>query len=505
MQLLENPQVLSKEDEAELRLLCAEIEHRRRVNPLSFYEHLPFPSLQGAFHDDPSTDKCLFGGNRGGKTEEAAEYALTKGLAKKIRIWLCSETFSDSVNILQRKVWQLLPKNQIAYGYYDDINGFTNRKLKLKNGTLIHFKSYDQGSQSFAQDDIDLIINDEEPPFDIYKEQRMRLIDRNGEMIISMTSTKGVTDLIADIFEDCDVIESRYSEILKESLPVIAEKNGIKFYMLWNTDNPHIDQNRLRQEVKLMTRDEIKSRIHGIPVNLSGKIYPAFNKRVHVIPFEEAPLNDVIIYHILDPHDRKPWAMQWIILHKTLTSYCIDEYPNRDFNEMISDDKTYDEYVNIIKQKEDALYDIYHKSVFKRIIDPNFGNKTIRIAERTDDRAHTTPKEELTKRGLKFADALDSLEAGHLKVREMLHYEMKGKEIVMQPKFFVADTCPNTIKHLSRYSRKDIMTADGDSKDKVGVQEKYKDYADLVRYYLMSNPKYVTGAKEFRPENQKVY
>jgi phage terminase large subunit-like protein len=196
MPLLENPQTnLSKEDEAELRLLCAEIEHRRIVNPLAFYNHLPTPSLQGDFHYDPATNKCLFGGNRGGKTEEAAEYAIRKGLDKpKQRIWVCSETFSDSVNIMQRKFWALFPKNQIIYGSYDDINGFTNRKLKSKNGTLWMFKSYDQGVQSFAQDDVDLIVNDEEPPYDIYKEQRMRLIDRNGEMIISMTSTKGVTD-----------------------------------------------------------------------------------------------------------------------------------------------------------------------------------------------------------------------------------------------------------------------------------------------------------------------
>ncbi len=503
MQLLENPQVnLSQEDEAELRLLCVELEHRHRVNPLSFYNHL---SQQLAFHNDPSKDKNLFGGNRGGKTEEAAEYGLIKGLAKpKQRIWLCSETFSDSVNIMQRKVWELLPKNQIAYGHYDDINGFVNRKLKLKNGTLIMFKSYDQGVESFAQDDVDLIINDEEPPYDIYKEQRMRLIDRNGEMVISMTSTKGVTDLIADIFEDCDIIQSQYAEHIKETLPVIAEKNGIKFYMLWNTDNPYIDQERLKSEIKFMTRDEIKSRIYGIPVNLSGRIY-TFNKNIHIIPFEQAPFKNVQLYHILDPHDRKPWAMKWIILHKTNTAYCIDEYPNRDFNEMLTDDKTYDEYAEIIRQKEDALFDIYGVNVCERIIDPNFGNKTIRIAERVDDKAHTTPKEELKKRGLNFQDAIDNLETGHLKVREMLHYEVKDGEIIQQPKYFITDNCTNSIKHLSRYSRKDIMTASGDVKDKAGVQEKYKDFPDLDRYFFMSGPKYIENLKEFNPETLRVY
>lgn len=494
---------LSKEDEQELRLLCAEIEHRRRVNPLSFYKHLP---QQEKFHNDQSRNKNLFGGNRGGKTLEAAEYGLSKALAKpKQRIWLCSETFADSVNIMQRKVWELVPKNQILYGHYDDINGFTNRKLKLKNGSIIFFKSYDQGVQSFAQDDCDTIIDDEETPYAIYKEQRMRLIDRNGEMIISMTSTKGVTDLIADIFEDCDVIEQRYAEYVNEMLPVIAEKNGIRFYMLWNTDNPHIDQNRLRQEIKLMTRDEIKSRVYGIPVNLSGKIYSAFNKNIHVIPFESAPLSNVQIYHILDPHDSKPFAMIWIALHKTGTAYCIDEYPNRDFYEIVGDPKTYNDYANIIRQKEEALYDIYGQEVFKRIIDPNFGSKPVRLAEKLDNRAHTTVKEELKKRGFNFQDGIDSLESGHLKVREKIHYEIKDNEIVLQPKFFITDNCINTIKCMSRYSRKDINTADGDVKEKVGVQEKYKHYPDLVRYFWMSDPRYISEYKTFEPENRRVY
>ncbi len=388
------------------------------------------------FHNDLSRDKNIFGGNRGGKTQEAAEYALIKGFAKpKQRIWLCSESFSDSVNIMQRKIWELLPKNKIAYGRYDDINGFTNCKLKLTNGTMYLFKSYDQGVESFAQDDVDLIVNDEEPPYEIYKEQRMRLIDRNGEMVISMTSTKGVTDLIGDIFEDCDVVQSRYAEFIDEKLPVVAEKNGIKFYMLWNTENPYIDQDRLRHEVKLMTRDEIKSRVYGIPVNLSGKIYLSFSKKIHAIPFEMLPLpksNEaakITLYHVLDPHDRKPWAMKWIAMHVTGTAYQVAEYPERNFNEMLTDDKTYDEYVVIIREKEEQLKALFGKSVFRRIIDPNFGNKTIQLAERQGGQSHTTPVKELLKRRLRFRDGIDSLEAGHLKVREVLHYEEKDGEI----------------------------------------------------------------------------
>ncbi len=494
---------LTEAEDLELRELVAEIEHRRRVNPLSFYKHL---SPQQLFHQDIAKEKNLFGGNRSGKTEEASEYVLERGLKKKLRVWCCAETFQDSVEIQQRKVWNLVPKNQIKYGRYDEVNGFTNRKLILKNGTIYIFKSYDQGTMSFAQDDIDIIWNDEEPPYDIYKEQRMRLMDRNGEMIITMTSTKGLTDLIGNIFEDADIIETRFSPILQKDLPVVADKNGIKFYMLWTTDNPYINQERVQHEIKFMTDDEILSRMHGIPVNLSGKIYLKFNKKVHVIPFEDAPQKNVIITQVLDPHDGKPWAMKWIIFDNTNTGYCIDEYPNKDFNQMLSDDKTYDDYASIIREKEDALFDIYGKGIYKRIIDPNYGNKTIRLLERSEDnRTKTSIKQEMTKRGFKFIDGIDPLEDGHLKVREMLDYEVKDGQIVRYPKYFITDNCTNSIRHLSRYSRKDIFTADGDVKANPGIQEKYKDFCDLDRYFWMSNPKYYVGTKEFNEHAPKTY
>ena len=479
-----------------------ELQYRRKINPLQFFQNLP---QQLKFGIDLSCIKALFGGNRSGKTEKGAEYIISKCLQKpKQRWWASAETFSDSVNIQQRKVWNLVPKIDVRYGYYNEITGFPNRKLLFKNGSMIIFKSYDQGVESFASDDIDGVWFDEEPPIEICKESRMRLIDRNGEMLFTMTSTKGITDLISDIFENYDTIESRYAQYVNETLPTIAEKNGARFYFLWTVDNPYIDQERLKQEIKMMTRDEIKSRVYGLPINLSGRIYN-FNRNIHVIPFEQAPFNNVTLFHILDPHDRKPWAMKWIIMDKTNTAYCIDEYPNRNFNEMISDDKTYNDYAALIREKESALFEIYGVNVHKRIIDPNFGNKTIKLAERVDDRAHTTPKEELKKRGLIFQDGIDILEAGHLKVREMLHYEVRDGEIVVQPKYFITDNCVNSIAHLSRYSRKDIIASDGDVKDKAKVQEKYKDFPDLDRYFWMSNPRYFEGLKDFVIESQKVY
>ena len=480
-----------------------ELRYRKRLNPLEFFDNL---AQQRKFSIDIAKTKALYGGNRAGKTQAGAAYILSKCLSKpKQRWWAAAESFADSVNIQQRKIWELVPKNEIKYGTYTEILGFTNRKLLFKNGSIIIFKSYDQKRESFQGEDLDGVWFDEECEYSIFKESRMRLVDRNGEMIFTMTSLKGVTDVIQDIFEGYEIIESQHAPLVDETLPKIAEKDNTKFYFLWTTENPYLDQERVIQETKMMTRDEIKSRIYGMPINLSGKIYMKFNKNIHVIPFENVPFNKVTLYHVLDPHDRKPWAMIWVAVHITGTAYVVDEYPERNFNEMITDDKTYNEYVEIIKEKEESLYQIFNKRVHKRIIDPNFGNKTVQLAERQGGQSSTTPKKELSKRGLRFTDGIDALEAGHLKVREALHWEEKDGEIVVQPKFLITDNCQNTIRHLSRYSRGDILTADGDVRDKVKPKEKYKDFCDDIRYFFMSNPRYIDTNKQFVPESPKIY
>ena len=242
-----------------------------------------------------------------------------------------------------------------------------------------------------------------------------------------------------------------------------------------------------------------------MPVNLAGKIYIKFSPHIHVVTFDVIPATQVCLYHVLDPHDRKPWAMKWILYHKTGTGYCIDEYPTRDFNDMLFDDKTYDDYVDVIRQKEAEIKELFDVEVYRRIIDPNFGNKTVQLAKRQGGQAHTTPKKELYKRGLQFKDGIDALEAGHLKVREALHWEEKDGEIVVQPKYFIYEECRNSIKHLSRYSRKDITAADGDVKDKVKPMDKHKDFCDLDRYFWMSNPVYAPGKKKFVSHADKMY
>lgn len=439
------------------------------------------------FHNWKGKIKGLFGGNRSGKTEEGAEYTIDRCIEKpKQRWWACAETFKDSVDIQQRKVWKLLPKDEVKYAYYDEINGFRHRKVIFKNESVIIFKSYDQGREAFQSEDLDGIWNDEETPYDIYKEQRMRLIDRDGEMVFTMTSLKGITELMSELFDEHDVIESQYCPELDEDLPRVVQKNSARFFLLWTTENPYVNQVRLRGDMKDLTRTEIRSRVFGMPTVLSGRIYPTFNKQFHVVGEDFLPTKNVTLYHILDPHDAKPWAMSWWVVDKRGWAYCVREYPwKKNFNEMTGDDNSYEDYKTIIQDMEDELFDQFGRTVYRRIIDPNFGHKTIQKAKSSDGTSKTTPVKILKEMGFKFYDANDDIQSGHLAVRKRLRYEIRDGIMTTSPRMYVYEECENTVRHMSRYSYKDLVASDGDNRATPQLTQKYKDFSDLVRYGVM--------------------
>jgi hypothetical protein len=267
---------------------------------------------------------------------------------------------------------------------------------------------------------------------------------------------------------------------------------------LWTEENPHINISAVLANFGQITKQELKARAYGIPTNLAGRVYPMFSPDIHVVKWGDVPKTMMSIYTILDPHDRKPFALQFWAVHPTGTSFCVDEYPEKKFDEILMDDKTYDDYADFILAKENKLCKIFKQPcVSGRFIDPNFGNKTIKLAIRSGSgSATTTPQMELRKRKLFFKDAYDSLTDGHLSVREALSFSEKNNQIIKQPKIFFVDYCINSIEHMQNYSFKTQETRDGDVKDNAGLTEKWKDFCDLTRYFVMANCTFKNHRKE---------
>ena len=432
--------------------LLAERMYRKRNNPLDFRERMP---QQQKFHDDPNKVKIVFGGNRSGKSDEGGAHVVERCLERKSRWWASGITFKDSINVQQRKINSFLPRGSRLSGSYNVKTGFGGQSvlIKAKDGvSKVDFKSTVPGADKYMGDDCDGIWLDEEHDKAIIDECKMRLIDRDGELIITMTSLKGMTPFILEFWEDCEIVETRYAPYLDEMIPVVAKKNGVSFYFLWTTDNKYIDQARLAKEIAGMSRNEIKSRIYGIPINLVGVIYPQYSKKVHCVDRCNVPKGKYSIYTVLDPHDRKPWAIGWFIVHKTGSVIMVDEFPRKKFSEYY-EHHTYEEYRDMIVETEEVLCDEYRQPCISgRFIDPNFGSKTIQNANRHGGTSSTTPKQTLAGLGLEFKDSVDGIAVGHMAVQRALSWQEKNGQIVKAPGFYVCNNCINTLEALSHYA-----------------------------------------------------
>jgi hypothetical protein len=174
---------------------------------------------QAAFIASDKPEAWLFGANRTGKTEGLsyclsafARFGLTDPrpayvgggafiFDRAVRVWAISLTFDMSRNILQPKMFDngmginrgafLIPTSEIA-GW-----NITTQTLRLKNGSIVLYKSCEGGRDTFQGADLDIAGFDEVPPQEVYRETTMRvgggrrLLIRGAATILPPAGTPG--------------------------------------------------------------------------------------------------------------------------------------------------------------------------------------------------------------------------------------------------------------------------------------------------------------------------
>jgi phage terminase large subunit-like protein len=245
-------------------------EFRKRFYPLEFfkpYEHQK--TFRKIIDDDIYKLIWIFGGNRSGKTENGAEYMVRSIIDKpNIDTWAC--TWADlSIPVQQQKVYNFLPKfnkSLIEYASFSEQGGFTHRLIKSAKGSILRFKTYDQGWESFQGAGKHIIWNDEEQPQDIYREQLARLIDSNGVMLTTMTPLNGLT--------------YTYDEVIRN-----IRNNKMIWYDVWNTkDNKSLNLEVIDNIMGSYSDKEAEVRTTGKFINLkSGVMYYAFTDELNVV------------------------------------------------------------------------------------------------------------------------------------------------------------------------------------------------------------------------------
>lgn len=321
--------------------------------------------------------------------------------------------------------------------------------------------TYDQEESEFESATLSFAWFDEPSPYSIYKATIARM-RKGGIIIITMTPLTEAAWLYDDIILRQDGVQRKVIYAEDEDN---CKQHGVRGIL------EHTDIVRMRQEYD---PDELEARTKGKFIHLIGLVYKSFNRGVHLVEPFEIP-QDWPKYNIVDPHDRKPFAMGWFAVSPTEDIYFYDEWPEEEFHLIKSCDKTIKDYADIIKIKESK------ERIYRRIIDPNFGNKK-------SSSSGLTIKEEFASEeiGLYFIDGNDDIVAGHLKVKDYLKYDHSRG---IKPKVFFFNTLRNFIYGMEHYVWDDFKGKIADDKDlKQKPKDRFKDFPDLVRYGLMSDP-----------------
>ncbi len=270
------------------KILSIEKEELRRQNKnrLLFYNTgEKIHKKQMEFHKCPKRNRWVFGGNRSGKTECGAvetiwwargNHPYRENQANTIG-WVVSLSYEVQRDVAQAKILHYLNPDWI-----EDIVMMSGRKGAPEYGIIDHiviknvfgglskigFKSCDQGREKFQGTSLDYVWFDEEPPYDIYEECIMRVLDRRGEVWGTMTPLKGLTWVYEEIY------------LNKSNNPEVWH-----IHIEW-ADNPFLNKKEVELLTKTLSSDSVDSRRFGNFSADSGLVYPEFDSNLHIVePF----------------------------------------------------------------------------------------------------------------------------------------------------------------------------------------------------------------------------
>lgn len=266
-----------------------EISTRYNANKLNFYNKKgKIHKKQIAFHKCPKRNRWVFGGNRSGKTECGAVEVVFMACGvhpyrknKVVDGWVVSLSRQVQRDVAQKKILEYLPVSYIekivmvSGGQDSAENGiidFILVKSRVGGTSRIGFKSCDQGREKFQGASLDFVWFDEEPPFDIYLESKMRVLDRCGDIFGTMTPLKGLTWVYNTIYLNDKNDEQVWSETME-----------------W-ADNPFLPKKEIENMTRSLPAEEIESRRYGKFMQNGGMVYSEFDENVHVIEPFDIPL-----------------------------------------------------------------------------------------------------------------------------------------------------------------------------------------------------------------------
>lgn len=446
------------------------MERRVKENGIKYYHP---HNKQQEFHQSRKRNRWMFGGNRTGKTvsggAEAVWYATGLHPYKKIKTpnrgWVVSLTNEVQRDVAQREVLRWLPKEmvsevQMRKGTKDSLETGIIDFISLTNGSIIGFKSCDQGRAKFQGTSQHWIWFDEEPPEDIYQECKMRVLDTVGDMWGTMTPLQGLTWVYDTIY---------INEI---------GDDGVKYWLMEWADNPHLSKEAIAELEATMTEEEREARQYGKFVAMSGLIYKEFVEDIHVIDPFQVP-TDWYDNISIDPGLDAPLSAHFYAVDGDNNIYVIEEHYQAGQS---------------VEWHSTRLKEIANRLGWPRYADGSIDAMIDSAANQKTLAAEKSVTELFEENGINANTGVEKdVWTGVQRVKQYLKLRPNSQTDAWpkgKPKLFIFRNCVNMIREIKSYRWKP-QAENANSEDK---PIKKNDHAmDELRYYVMSRPEIKMG------------
>ena len=434
-----------------LGLLAAGIKNPL-PNNLQYEPH----SKQVMFHASEKNGRQYIGGNRSGKTTGGINEDIwwLTGRHPYLRLpsapiygRIVTVDFKNGLHKIilpQLKQW-LAPSDLINGSWEDSFNG-QRAVLTLANGSEVEIMSHEQELDKFAGVPRHFVHFDEEPPFDIFKECKARLVDYNGRWWMTMTPVDGMTWTFEEIWEKRD---TPLVDIIKVNI----------------RDNPHMKEEAIDALLEGYDEQEREIRGDGDYVAISGLVFKNFDPEVHQIP-SGIPPSSWTHYLSLDAGFSNPTAVLW---------HAVEPGTGRvvTYKEHYRSEWTSQQHAEHILKVNAELRDNYGIIPFLQIADP-----AIKQRQQTTGQSIQI---EYSKHGVHLAlGAQRDINAGLDKMVNYLRLNM----------WLITNDCPSLIREMRKYKRAQYSTSKMREKNnKKEEPQKKDDHAiDSTRYFFSYMP-----------------
>lgn len=427
---------------------------RNAVSRPNIYGYVPHEK-QVSFHASGARGRLFIGGNRSGKTVGGATEAIWWLMGRHpyrvtppapVRGRCVSVDFLNGVEkIVRPEVARWVPASELKGGSWESAYNKELRTLTLENGSFLEFMSYDQELDKFAGTSRHFIWFDEEPPKDIFVENKLRLLDTGGDWWITMTPVEGMTWVYDDV----------YMAALTDPLIFVVEVD--------TTENPNLNMGEIDIIMSGLSQDDINARVHGRFIQRGGLIYKMFSEKNVIDPLIPNQ-QEWMHFAMLDAGFNNPTAWLWAAVDRDQRMIVYDEH-----------------YKTGLVVQEHARF--YHAKNMEHKIIPsyNVGDPSIK---NIDPITGTSVLIEYMDNGVPIILGNNDVKAGINRVATLLGNENTP------PRLFITRNCTHTLWEMQRY-RWATWATKKHNFEKNAKEEPHKkdDHAmDSLRYGVASRP-----------------